>query len=99
MPDSIATMPVTPRFHGGNIPSIFSVDARLPPRERLALCFEICLCVGAGDIVYDIEPGAALSEVQLRCSGVPNDPNGAVYDVLQHGLESPSLHADSLGSD
>jgi hypothetical protein len=44
------------------------------------------LCVGAGDVVYDIEPGAALPEVKLDVSGVPDKANGAVDDILQHGF-------------
>lgn len=54
------------------------------------------LCVGAGDVAYDIEPGTSLPEVQLDVPGVPDKADGAVDDVLQHGLEPPALNVDPL---
>ncbi len=54
------------------------------------------LCVGAGDVAYDIEPRASLPEVQLDSPGVPDEPDGAVDDVLKHGFEPPALGVDLL---
>jgi len=34
--------------------------------------------------------------VQLGCPAVPNEPDGAVDDVLQHGFEPPALDIDPL---
>ncbi|MEE9369642.1 MAG: hypothetical protein V3V05_12395, partial [Pontiella sp.] len=54
------------------------------------------LCVGAGDVAYDIEPRASLPEVQLDSPGVPDEPDGAVDDILEHGFEPPALGVDLL---
>ena len=46
----------------------------------------VSLCVGVGNVAYDIEPETSLPEVQFDSPGVPDDPDGAVDDVLKYGF-------------
>ena len=52
----------------------------------------VLLCERLGDSLDDLEPGVVASEVEDGFSGVPNDPAGAVDEVLQDGLYAPALH-------
>lgn len=49
-----------------------------------------------GDVSYHIEPRAAFAEVQLDASGVPNESDSAVDDVLQNGFKPPSANGQLL---
>ena len=58
----------------------------------------ICLSGCSGRIFDDLTPCTDFAEVPFDRSGVADNAHGTIDDVLQHGLQSPTIHLDFTGA-
>ena len=59
--------------------------------------FDSGLFLGSSNVFDELEPKASLAEMELNLTGVADDANGTVNDVLQNCFQAPASHLDIDG--